>query len=129
MTKRRTTRLVYGLLTTVLLMGGTAVIAGSFSPTLPKAKEYADPVNKCVEPVEDMRRNHMSYILHQRDATVHAGIRTSRHSLAKCISCHVQKDDSGQFVPINSKGQFCQICHEFAAVEIDCFECHATVPN
>lgn len=129
MTKRRTTAWVYGLLTTVLLIGGTVVLAASFVPELPQANEYADPVTKCVEPVEDMRRNHMNYILHQRDETVHAGVRTPQHSLARCVSCHVQKADDGQFVPINSKGQFCQTCHEFAAVKIDCFECHATVPN
>jgi hypothetical protein len=30
---------------------------------------------QCVEPVEFMRRNHMELILHQRDETVHRGIR------------------------------------------------------
>ena len=36
-----------------------------------------------------MRRNHMELIKHQRDATVHDGIRGTKHSLAGCIDCHV----------------------------------------
>ncbi len=83
----------------------------------------------CVEPTEFMRRNHMEVIKHQRDETVHGGIRSTKHSLAGCIACHGAKDPTGLPVPVNDHKQFCDTCHEFAAVQLNCFECHATVPT
>lgn len=82
----------------------------------------------CVEPTEVMRREHMQFLMHQRDETVHAGIRGAKHSLVGCIGCHVQRDAAGAAIPVNAKGQFCASCHAFAGVRMDCFECHATVP-
>lgn len=32
-------------------------------------------------------------------------------------------------MPVNSPGQFCASCHRFAAVSLDCFQCHATTPD
>ena len=84
---------------------------------------------QCVEPTDVMRRDHMEFLLHQRDKTVHDGIRTPEHSLIECIDCHVGKDDNGEFVPVNTEQQFCQTCHQSTAVKIDCFECHATTPD
>ena len=49
----------------------------------------AAQLESCVEPTEFMRRNHMEVIKHQRDETVHNGIRSTKHSLAGCIECHV----------------------------------------
>jgi len=83
---------------------------------------------RCVEPVAVMRREHMHLLLHQRDETVHRGIRGARHSLVGCIACHAQKDDQGAAIPVNAEGQFCASCHRFAGVRVDCFECHAAVP-
>ncbi|NIP74111.1 MAG: sulfur reduction protein DsrJ [Gammaproteobacteria bacterium] len=85
--------------------------------------------DQCVEPTPDMRRNHMDYILHQRDRTMHLGIRTSKHSLKECIDCHVVKDDTGTPVTYASEDHFCRSCHSYAAVHIDCFECHASTPS
>jgi len=84
---------------------------------------------ECVQPEADMRRNHMKYILHQRDDTMHRGIRTEKYSLKECVECHAKQDKTGEFVPINAPGQFCQSCHRYASVSIDCFECHATKPK
>ena len=42
-----------------------------------------------------MRERHWEFILHQRDETVHKGIRTTRHSLKNCLECHVQPDEEG----------------------------------
>lgn len=82
--------------------------------------------DKCVEDTEFMRRNHMKLLLHQRDQTVHEGIRTKKYSLTNCIECHAsQKNNS----VIGSNQNFCQSCHSYAAVKIDCFECHATKPK
>lgn len=86
-------------------------------------------LKNCVEPTELMRREHMELIQHQRDATVHLGIRSTKHSLAACISCHVSKGGTEQYVPINRVDQFCGACHAYSAVSLDCFQCHAKVPD
>ncbi len=93
-------------------------------PAPPKAKG-----DRCVEPTDLMRRNHMEFLLHQRDETVHRGIRTKKHSLVECLTCHTQTDAAGHYIPINAPGQFCQDCHAYSGVKMDCFECHATKPR
>ena len=82
----------------------------------------------CVEPLPVIRRDHMKFLMHQRDDTVHGGIRGARHSLVGCIDCHAGKDDAGQWVRIDAPGQFCASCHEYVSVKIDCFGCHAALP-
>jgi predicted CXXCH cytochrome family protein len=89
----------------------------------------AAKLTQCVRPTEFMRRNHFELIQHQRDITVHQGIRATSDSLAACIACHVQYDANGKAVPVNTKGQFCNGCHEWLAVQPDCFGCHSTVPE
>ncbi|GMQ95874.1 MAG: hypothetical protein BMS9Abin14_344 [Gammaproteobacteria bacterium] len=84
---------------------------------------------QCVEPTDVMRRDHMKFLLQQRDATVREGIRTKKYSLTGCVACHVQRDAQGQAIPINAPGQFCEACHRYTAVRMDCFECHATTPD
>jgi hypothetical protein len=92
-------------------------------PTIVKGKG-----EECVEPTEVMRKRHFEFILHQRDETMHRGIRTEKYSLTGCIDCHAKRGEDGEFLPINAKGQFCQSCHSYAAVSMDCFQCHATKP-
>jgi predicted CXXCH cytochrome family protein len=83
---------------------------------------------KCVADTDWMRRNHMNALLHHRDQTVHEGIRTKRFSLMGCIDCHAVKGTDGKPVTIASPKHFCRTCHDYAAVRIDCFECHASRP-
>jgi hypothetical protein len=78
---------------------------------------------QCVEPVDVMRRNHMQLILHQRDRTMHQGIRTTQYSLNKCVDCHADKKTGS----VLGKDGFCENCHTYSAVNIDCFECHSSV--
>ena len=89
----------------------------------------AAELEQCVEPTEIMRKNHMEFLLHQRDLTVHQGIRTRKHSLVECVACHAEKAADGKFVAISDEGQFCQSCHAAVAVSMDCFECHADKPE
>jgi len=49
--------------------------------------------------------------------------------LTRCVACHVQKNAAGQAIPINGHGQFCSSCHVYAGVHVDCFACHAAVPE
>ncbi len=112
--------LVAGVLMCMLTLPARAEVP---LPDVPRGKG-----ERCVEPVELMRREHMEFLLHQRDLTVHDGVRSKRHSLVECIACHAERDESGAYVAINAPEQFCEGCHAYAAVDIDCFECHATVP-
>ena len=84
---------------------------------------------KCVADTDWMRRNHMTVLMHQRDDTVHDGIRTTRFSLKGCIDCHAVKGADGKPVTVASPKHFCRTCHDYAAVRVDCFECHASRPE
>ena len=86
-------------------------------------------LESCVEPTERMRRQHMEFIKHQRIATVHEGIRTEKYSLSGCVDCHISYDQERVPRPINDPDQFCGACHAFAAIDLNCFDCHAAVPN
>jgi len=99
-------------------------VGGESGPVIPKGKGDA-----CVAETDFMRRNHMKVLVHQRDDTVVRGIRGEPYSLVDCVDCHTQMSDSGVPVRIDAEGQFCQSCHEYAAVKIDCFGCHAAIPD
>lgn len=99
-------------------------VASADPPALPRGKGDA-----CVAPTGEMRRDHMEFLLHQRDRTVHEGIRTPRFSLVECVDCHVQRNTEGTFIPVDAPEQFCEICHTYASVRMDCFECHAATPD
>lgn len=77
---------------------------------------------RCVEDTATMRRDHMEFLKHHRDRTVHEGIRTTQHSLANCVDCHASRE-TGRVT--GSGDAFCESCHAFAAVKLDCFECHS----
>jgi hypothetical protein len=115
-------------LVVALAVAGAAVPAAADSRT-PLPKIVKGKGDQCVEPVEVMRKDHMKFLLHQRDDTVHEGIRTKRHSLKGCVDCHSVRDAGGKPVPVTDPGQFCQSCHSYAAVHLDCFSCHATTPE
>ncbi|MFA6903065.1 MAG: hypothetical protein WC236_08295 [Gallionellaceae bacterium] len=78
---------------------------------------------KCVEEPMEMRKIHMNLLKHQRDETMHKGIRGQKHSLADCVECHAGKETNNV---LGSDKAFCQGCHTYAAVKLDCFECHTS---
>jgi len=78
---------------------------------------------QCVEDPKLMRKTHMNLLKHQRDETMRKGIRGQKHSLAECVECHAStKTDS----VLGTNEAFCQGCHTYAAVKLDCFECHTS---
>ena len=83
----------------------------------------------CVRDTDFMRRYHMLMLKHQRDETVHEGVRGNDFSLKGCIDCHAVKGADGQPVSYESPKHFCRSCHDYAAVSLDCFECHASQPG
>lgn len=75
----------------------------------------------CVLPVDAMRATHMQLLHEWRDTVVRTGQRMThmadgrpiRMSLTgTCLGCHPKK------------AEFCDRCHNYAAVTLDCFECH-----
>lgn len=111
------------------ISGPALADAKSTTSLFPTVVEPTDKSLKCIQPEDEMRRNHMNYILHQRDKTVHDGIRNQPGSLSACIDCHVEPDASGNIAGFDSKQHFCSACHQHAAVQIDCFQCHADRPQ
>ena len=109
----------------ILLLPAQSMAETPF-PTIHNPK---DETLKCVQPEDVMRRDHMDYILHQRDQTVYEGIRTETYSLAVCIDCHIEPGKNGEIARHDEKEHFCNGCHEYASVQIDCFECHADRPQ
>ncbi len=89
----------------------------------------ATEAQSCVRETPWMRRNHMDLIKHDRDLTVHQGIRTLDGSIKECVACHANKDAQGAYIPVVEDEQFCADCHEEAGVTLDCFSCHKTVPE
>ena len=75
----------------------------------------------CVADTAFMRTNHMDLLKHQRDDTVHRGIRTPKFSLKGCVNCHASKKTNSV---IAAAEDFCSSCHRYAGVTLDCFECH-----
>lgn len=111
----------------------TAALAWAGAEAQPKAGGAPKPVitkaakgEHCVEDTEYMRRNHMKLLLVHRDRTVLQGVRTPKHSLKGCVDCHAS-EATGSVA--TAKEDFCVSCHSYAAVKIDCFECHSTKPQ
>ena len=113
----------------VLAVGALCVLAtAALGDSAVTEGSRAAGLSACVAPTDDMRRNHMNYIKHQRVRTVHEGVRGSKFSLVGCVDCHAAVE-GGKALPVNAEGQFCQGCHDFAAVSIDCFQCHRGIPS
>lgn len=117
----------------VILVGLTALPvlsnAGDLGPTLPKAKMNFSENSKCVKPTGEIRKNHMELLKHKRDLTMREGVRTKDNSLTECIDCHVTPNDKGDFARFGDDEHFCSSCHNYAAVNVDCFDCHSDLPE
>lgn len=119
-----TARVFLSATTLAALMLSAVLFADVPKPVIPPAKG-----EQCVEPTDVIRKNHMKFLMHQRDDTVLHGIRTKKHSLVECINCHVQPDETGAYPEITSKEHFCNSCHSYASVKVDCFQCHMSKPE
>jgi len=112
---------VLGFLLLLVLLPSLAFAADR----TPKPSIVIDKPGKCVSDVETMRREHPDMLKHQRDQTMHKGIRTPRFSLNGCVECHASTKTGSV---LGDQG-FCQSCHAYAGVKLDCFECHAAGPK
>jgi hypothetical protein len=116
--------LMLAVLVGLLATGAAAAHEGAKPKRVPLPAMTIEQGEKCVEPTDVMRREHMQFILHQRDETMHRGIRTSKHSFKNCVNCHAAKTGS-----VLGKDGFCASCHSYAAVSVDCFSCHTDKPE
>ncbi len=114
-------RTVLMALAVVLANSGAWAAGGGGTPR--PVIEPANAGSVCVETTETMRRRHPEFLKHQRDETVHGGVRGAKHSLKACVDCHASVKTSSV---AKAETNFCVSCHNYAAVKIDCFECHTS---
>jgi hypothetical protein len=76
---------------------------------------------ECVLPAAEMRAAHMQLLDEWRTRVVRHGEHSTRTSQGRevrmsltgtCLGCHAQKTE------------FCDRCHDYAAVKLACFDCH-----
>jgi predicted CXXCH cytochrome family protein len=110
-----------------LLLAAAAARAGEAAGRTPlPVIERAKQGTQCVADAAYMRRHHMDLLKHQRDDTVRGGIRGAKNSLKDCIDCHASQKTASV---AKDETNFCVSCHSYAAVKIDCFECHTSKPR
>ncbi len=112
--RRAVTLLLLGVLSWLTLPAHAG--DGVPKPTIVIANE-----GKCIAPAEEMRRNHMEMLKHQRNETLREGKRGMPASLNACIECHASKSTGSV---LGHDDSFCQSCHAYAAVKLDCWDCH-----
>ena len=121
-----------GILALVLM--GTSGLTGVVYAS-PDTADTLRPVipmglgDACVEDTDFMRRNHMELLKHQRDETTLKGVRNKQYSLNECLACHAVNGPDAIPVTASNPEHFCRSCHDYAAVNIDCFQCHASRPE
>lgn len=109
-----------------LLLAASFAVQAEPARTPRPVIEPAAKGTKCVADADFMRRNHMEVLKHQRDGTVRTGDRAGQFSLKACIQCHASQQTQSV---VQAETNFCVSCHSYAAVKIDCFECHAAKPQ
>jgi len=113
-------RIAAGIIAAVLALAGFADAGGQRASRVALPTVKIEKGEACVAPTGQMRRDHMKMLLHQRDGTLRQGLREPRFSLKNCIDCHASRETGS----VLGKEGFCSSCHAYAAVSMDCFECH-----
>jgi len=93
---------------------------------VPLPKLTVDKATVCVAPPEVMRRTHMEMLKHRRERTVHEGVRGGDNALTRCLECHAGRTTGAA---VGSADAFCQSCHDYVGVKLDCFDCHQGKPG
>lgn len=103
------------------LFAGSGKEPAGRTPLPTVAVEKGPAGEKCVRDTEWMRRNHMTLLKHQRDDTMYRGVRGTDEALRACIDCHADRKTGSV---TGSDQAFCQGCHSYASVSLDCWDCH-----
>jgi len=96
--------------------------AGFQSPPNPQGE-------RCIEPKNFMRAQHMRLLVRWRDEVVRENNRvyTARDgrvwekSLKTCVACHGHTDAQGKST---TAAAACSDCHSYVSVQPDCWNCH-----
>jgi len=103
----------------LLLNVGRATEAPLPSLDTPAINSLANQM--CVEPLEYMQSSHMQLLADWRDEVVRSGRLMYTSSSGQvfeaslensCLSCH------------SNRVEFCDSCHDFLSVKVDCWSCH-----
>jgi hypothetical protein len=132
MLRARLSRWIVTALVMLAGAGATAAIAWAADTAgrVPLPSISVDAGTKCIDTPEVMRRTHMDMLKHQRDRTVHLGERGVKVTLNACIDCHAGRGaGAAAGSAVGSPQAFCESCHRYAAVQLDCFECHQPKPG
>lgn len=104
----------------LITLAASLALTAQAGAGVPKPVVKIENPGTCVAPAEEMRRNHMEMLKHQRDRTLRLGERGAKVSLNGCIECHASKTGGS----VLGKDNFCESCHAYAAVKLDCWDCH-----
>lgn len=115
-------RLVIAFLAAITLAGGAA--AGGLGPAVPAATGDPHP-----EGADYWRLHHMDMLQHDRDLVLREGDREVQASIGTCFDCHAVSDENGEAITAEDPRHFCRVCHDYAAVQVDCFMCHRSTPT
>ena len=129
MNLRRGSVAVIAVMLIIMLSLTTTASATQDSGRIPMPVIPMGEGDSCVADTDFMRRNHMDLLKHQRDETMIEGIRGEQYSLKECISCHAVYGPDSVPITVADPQHFCRSCHDYAAVSIDCFQCHASRPD
>ena len=113
-------RIAAGIVAATLVLAGVADAGEKLAGRVALPAIKIEKGEACVAPTGEMRRDHMKMLLHQRDRTMRLGLREPRFSLKNCVDCHASRETGS----VLGKDGFCSSCHAYAAVSMDCFECH-----
>lgn len=115
----------------VILIAAIAIAAPAAAQQVPAGSGPAIP-RASGEPHAEgnayMRRWHMSMMKHDRDKTMYQGQRDVTASIGECFDCHTVRNEAGTPVTVADERHFCRVCHDYAAVQVDCFDCHRSTP-
>ena len=114
---------VFVILATSPLWLNAGRIIGPPKPSLetPAIQKLAQQERQCVLPTAEMRATHMQLLITWRDQVVRTGDRVWVSPSGKkfepsltntCLGCH------------SNKAEFCDQCHNYAAVVPNCWGCH-----
>jgi len=115
--------IIAGLALFVLFVTFPIWFNGLDAGPLPKPELPPGGEKLCVAPASEMRDNHMQLLNEWRDDVLRNADRVSvtvdgkeyRKGLQMaCMQCHSNKE------------KFCDSCHEYAAVQPTCWDCHLT---
>lgn len=114
----------------VFLIAATSPFWGNFGTAAPVPEliltEKAKAAKTCVFPKAEMKTEHMQLLDVWRDTVVREGKRIYINSEGKsfnmslsngCLDCH------------SNKAEFCDRCHNYAAVDPYCYDCHIDKPK